>query len=313
MNKRSGSYSLIVHSYSSSTGHLTQTRVSEAYKQFKLKTSYLLSSVRLRCNYYIVNCEMLLKLIVTIVAGRSRKVERRSIMSLFWFFWKNPVGWWWPGKFMLLNKIPVTSLSLSSSLLLSITSWLLSGNCLFLLVWSRIRSTSKRPPVGGAIRFPDNFNPVAFMDQQRSTWSVCSCQCRRWRHDPVQVCHERTWPRDLTSFYQLCFYRVTDGRGLLHFKKSFPINHRNHRLRSLFCPLMSFRQGACVGKQMTGSNARTIILWPFPQFKTSMLVLLHRFSYLYCLIQIFKELIISTILQIHSLSWRVLTVKKYHI
>ncbi|XP_032221552.2 WD repeat-containing protein 13 isoform X2 [Nematostella vectensis] len=49
----------------------------------------------------------------------------------------------------------------------------------------------------------------------------------------------------------LQLYRVTDDMGGLKLKLSFPIAHRTHNIRSCFCPLMSFRQGACV---VTGSE-----------------------------------------------------------
>lgn len=41
-----------------------------------------------------------------------------------------------------------------------------------------------------------------------------------------------------------------DGSGApgLRLRRSFPTRHREQPLRSCFCPLMSFRQGACVGK-----------------------------------------------------------------
>lgn len=46
----------------------------------------------------------------------------------------------------------------------------------------------------------------------------------------------------------LCLYRVVDGDGGLQFGAKFPIRHSTPGLgiRSAFCPLMSFRQGACV-------------------------------------------------------------------
>lgn len=42
--------------------------------------------------------------------------------------------------------------------------------------------------------------------------------------------------------------RVVDNEGTLQLKRSFPIQHGSQPLHSIFCPLMSFRQGACVGK-----------------------------------------------------------------
>ena len=35
--------------------------------------------------------------------------------------------------------------------------------------------------------------------------------------------------------------------GTLKLKKSFSVEHKIRHVRSSFCPLMSFRQGACVG------------------------------------------------------------------
>ncbi|CAH1274156.1 WDR5 [Branchiostoma lanceolatum] len=40
--------------------------------------------------------------------------------------------------------------------------------------------------------------------------------------------------------------RVSGVEGSLQLKRKFPIKQRNLRIRSGFCPLMSFRQGACV-------------------------------------------------------------------
>ena len=42
--------------------------------------------------------------------------------------------------------------------------------------------------------------------------------------------------------------RVVDNEGTLQLKRSFPIEQGSHPVRSIFCPLMSFRQGACVGE-----------------------------------------------------------------
>lgn len=46
----------------------------------------------------------------------------------------------------------------------------------------------------------------------------------------------------------LCVRRVVDNDGTLQLKRSFPIQHGSQLVHSIFCPLMSFRQGACVGK-----------------------------------------------------------------
>ncbi|XP_060039630.1 WD repeat-containing protein 13 isoform X1 [Erinaceus europaeus] len=54
-----------------------------------------------------------------------------------------------------------------------------------------------------------------------------------------------------TCLNKLLLYRVVDNEGTLQLKRSFPIEQSSHPVRSIFCPLMSFRQGACV---VTGSE-----------------------------------------------------------
>lgn len=49
----------------------------------------------------------------------------------------------------------------------------------------------------------------------------------------------------------LCLFRVIDREGMLQLKRKFHNKHQNHLVRSSFCPIMSFRQGACV---VTGSE-----------------------------------------------------------
>ncbi|XP_044259302.1 WD repeat-containing protein 13-like [Tribolium madens] len=48
-----------------------------------------------------------------------------------------------------------------------------------------------------------------------------------------------------------CLFSVLDGEGTLQLKKSFQNRQQKHIVRSTFCPIMSFRQGACV---VTGSE-----------------------------------------------------------
>uniref|UniRef100_A0A914V5Q2 WD repeat domain 13 n=1 Tax=Plectus sambesii TaxID=2011161 RepID=A0A914V5Q2_9BILA len=56
-----------------------------------------------------------------------------------------------------------------------------------------------------------------------------------------------------------CLYRITASDGMLQFKKKFPIRHSSKTmLRSNFCPLMSFRQGACV---LSGSEDACVYLF----------------------------------------------------
>eukprot|EP00118_Oscarella_pearsei_P004689 m.20450 g.20450 ORF g.20450 m.20450 type:complete len:493 (+) comp28019_c0_seq2:150-1628(+) len=52
----------------------------------------------------------------------------------------------------------------------------------------------------------------------------------------------------------LMFFRVTSS-GSLELKRQFPISHANKDIRSAFCPLMSFREGACV---VTGSEDMSV-------------------------------------------------------
>lgn len=54
------------------------------------------------------------------------------------------------------------------------------------------------------------------------------------------------------------FDRVVDNEGTLQLKRSFPIQHGSQLLHSIFCPLMSFRQGACVGETAATANAFTV-------------------------------------------------------
>jgi len=44
----------------------------------------------------------------------------------------------------------------------------------------------------------------------------------------------------------LCLFRIVSNDGALQLRKSFPIKQRTAFVKSTFCPLMSFRQGACV-------------------------------------------------------------------
>ncbi|KAM9577127.1 WD repeat-containing protein 13 isoform 1-T1 [Trichechus inunguis] len=77
---------------------------------------------------------------------------------------------------------------------------------------------------------------------------------------PVTSISARSWvsreARDPSLLINACLnklllYRVVDNEGTLQLKRSFPIEQSAHPVRSIFCPLMSFRQGACV---VTGSE-----------------------------------------------------------
>ncbi|XP_069041111.1 WD repeat-containing protein 13 [Lepisosteus oculatus] len=77
---------------------------------------------------------------------------------------------------------------------------------------------------------------------------------------PISSISARSWisreARDPSLLVNACvhkllLYRVVDNEGTLQLKRSFPILHSSQPLHSIFCPLMSFRQGACV---VTGSE-----------------------------------------------------------
>lgn len=55
---------------------------------------------------------------------------------------------------------------------------------------------------------------------------------------------------------ELCVCRVVDNDGTLQLKRSFPIQHGSQLVHSIFCPLMSFRQGACVGESSASNHRR---------------------------------------------------------
>ncbi|XP_060067146.1 WD repeat-containing protein 13-like [Ylistrum balloti] len=44
----------------------------------------------------------------------------------------------------------------------------------------------------------------------------------------------------------MCLFKVVTDDGGLQLKKTFPVKQKKCHIRSTFCPLMSFRQGACV-------------------------------------------------------------------
>lgn len=46
------------------------------------------------------------------------------------------------------------------------------------------------------------------------------------------------------------YFRVVDREGCLQLKRKLNARHKSsfNLIRSTFCPIMSFRQGACIGK-----------------------------------------------------------------
>ncbi|KAA8591396.1 hypothetical protein FQN60_002339 [Etheostoma spectabile] len=77
--------------------------------------------------------------------------------------------------------------------------------------------------------------------------AICSISARSW------ISREARDPSLLINacVNKLLLYRVVDNDGTLQLKRSFPIQHGSQHVHSIFCPLMSFRQGACV---VTGSE-----------------------------------------------------------
>lgn len=59
---------------------------------------------------------------------------------------------------------------------------------------------------------------------------------------------------------------MVDNDGTLQLKRSFPIQHGSQLVHSIFCPLMSFRQGACVGKKSDRVPAVVFEVKIRPQF-----------------------------------------------
>ncbi|EPY76892.1 WD repeat-containing protein 13 isoform 1 [Camelus ferus] len=96
---------------------------------------------------------------------------------------------------------------------------------------------------------------------------------------PVTSISARSWvsreARDPSLLINACLnklllYRVVDNEGTLQLKRSFPIEQSSHPVRSIFCPLMSFRQGACVDQKPqsetqtpspTPKELRDLTLW----------------------------------------------------
>ena len=63
-------------------------------------------------------------------------------------------------------------------------------------------------------------------------WFICT-----------NVCKQNVWVNRCFDI----FVRIVTEDGCVQLKKKFPVKHKSMHVRSAFCPLMSFRQGACVG------------------------------------------------------------------
>ncbi|XP_022907848.1 WD repeat-containing protein 13-like [Onthophagus taurus] len=77
--------------------------------------------------------------------------------------------------------------------------------------------------------------------------SITSLSYRAWisreARDPLLLVN--------SSNNSLCLFNIVDYEGTLSLKRRFPNRHTKHSVKSTFCPIMSFRQGACV---VTGSD-----------------------------------------------------------
>lgn len=78
----------------------------------------------------------------------------------------------------------------------------------------------------------------------------CPITCISWR---AWISREARDPTLLVNCAAnvVCLFRVVDKEGSLQLRRKFSIRHKNYLVRSTFCPIMSFRQGACV---VTGSE-----------------------------------------------------------
>lgn len=76
------------------------------------------------------------------------------------------------------------------------------------------------------------------------TRQLCPCNDEIWFKAMYWYRNYYVW----SVMAALCLCRVVDNDGTLQLKRSFPIQHGSQLVHSIFCPLMSFRQGACVGK-----------------------------------------------------------------
>ncbi|KAK7794662.1 hypothetical protein R5R35_003780 [Gryllus longicercus] len=78
----------------------------------------------------------------------------------------------------------------------------------------------------------------------------CPITCISWR---AWISREARDPTLLVNCAAnvVCLFRVTDKEGSLLLRRKFAVRHKTNLIRSTFCPIMSFRQGACV---VTGSE-----------------------------------------------------------
>merc|ERR1712002_1353638 len=73
-------------------------------------------------------------------------------------------------------------------------------------------------------------------------WPITSISARAW------VSREARDPMVLVNCARntLLLFSVVNESGKLQMKSQFPIKQQTQHIRSSFCPLMSFREGACI-------------------------------------------------------------------
>lgn len=84
--------------------------------------------------------------------------------------------------------------------------------------------------------------------------TISSLQARAWinreARDPCLLAN--------ASINSLLFFRIVSSDGQIVLKNKFPVRHADKSIHSCFCPLISFRQGACV---VTGSEDGNVLVF----------------------------------------------------
>lgn len=108
---------------------------------------------------------------------------------------------------------------------------------------------SLRAEAGGSLEFRLGFSNIVRLCLQMKKIIHEHCKYLRYRIQNINCPPSHRLRLRLCPDPFFCFlFRVVDNEGTLQLKRSFPIEQSSHPVRSIFCPLMSFRQGACVGE-----------------------------------------------------------------
>ncbi|KAI5729416.1 hypothetical protein M8J76_002280 [Diaphorina citri] len=80
----------------------------------------------------------------------------------------------------------------------------------------------------------------------------CPITCLSWRSWISREARDPTLLVNIAA-NAVCILKVLDKEGAVQLKRKFNVNHKSskYQVRSTFCPIMSFREGACV---VTGSE-----------------------------------------------------------